>query len=206
MKTACPSFITLHSALCTSLQPYLLLHGLERFDAEAYVLVEFDAEFGDALAYVFAVDRARERLVTELLLDRRDLQVVEALRGPDERAGDEEAAQLVRGEESARELRVARDARVGRVAEDGADDALRVAAPAKDDRTLVRVLFGRGEHLVVEVVQQSDDAPLVNVLSCAAVVRGRGAHRGLDGEGVLAQALPLRVLAEQFPRFPARRH
>src|SRR5438270_9280355 len=124
MKTACPSFITLHSALCTSLQPYLLLHGLERLDAEAYVLVEFDAEFGDALPDVFAVDRAGERLVAELLLDRRDFEVVQTLRGPHERAGDEEAAQLVRAEEGAGELRVARHSRVGRVAHDGADDSV----------------------------------------------------------------------------------
>src|SRR5437588_7900438 len=147
MKTACPSFITLHSALCTSLQPYLLLHGLERFDAEAYVLVEFDAEFGDALAYVFAVDRSRESLVLELLLDRRDFEIVEALRRSDECAGDEEAAQFVGREQRARHLRVARDACVGRVPHDCADYSVGVAATAENVRALVGVRVHRGKHL-----------------------------------------------------------
>src|SRR5438270_11473025 len=160
-------------------QTYLLLRRLERLDAAAHVLFEFDAEFGDALAYVLAVDRAREVFILQLLLDGRDLHVVKALRRAHERAGDEEAAQLVRGEEGAGHRRVARHARVGRVAEDGADDAVGVAAPAKDDGTLEGVLFGRGEHLVVEVMQKPDDAPLVNVLAGAAVVRRGGAHRGL---------------------------
>src|ERR687886_2745772 len=102
------SLTTHHSSLITSFQPDSLLHGLEGFDDEAYVLVEFDAEFGDDLAYVFAVDGARERLVLELLLDRGDFEVVQALRRAHERAGDEEAAQLVRGEERARQRRVTR--------------------------------------------------------------------------------------------------
>src|SRR5215213_8236782 len=113
------SYPTRSSVLSTSPQPYLPLHGLERLDDEADVLVEIDAEFGDALPDVFAVDGARERLILQLLPDRRDFEVVEALRRAHQRAGDEEAAQLVGREERARHRRVARDARVGGVAHDG---------------------------------------------------------------------------------------
>src|SRR2546421_12581237 len=121
------SLCTLHFAFCTPAESDLLLDGLERVYTEAYVLVEFDAEFGDALSYVFAVDGAREGLVLELLLDRRDFEVVEALRRSDERAGDEEAAQLVGREQRARQLSVARDAGVGRVPHDRADYTVGVA-------------------------------------------------------------------------------
>ena len=51
-------------------------------------------------------------------------------------------------------------------------------------------------HLVVEVVEHAGDAPPLGVL---AVALGVGAHRGLDGPGVLAQAIALGELREERP-------
>ena len=53
-----------------------------------------------------------------------------------------------------------------------------------------------GIALVVEVVQQRDGAPVVFVLAELPRV---AAHRGLDAEHVLPQALALRVLGHQRP-------
>ena len=50
--------------------------------------------------------------------------------------------------------------------------------------------------LVVEVVEQRDDAPLLLVLAERARVAADG---GLDGERVLAQALALGPLGQQRP-------
>jgi len=57
-------------------------------------------------------------LVLELFLDRRDLEIREALRRPHQRARDEEAAQLVDREERLRHGCVARHAGIGGVAQD----------------------------------------------------------------------------------------
>ena len=51
-------------------------------------------------------------------------------------------------------------------------------------------------HLEVEVVEEADHRPALLV---PAVLAGVGAHGGLDGEGVLAEGLGLRVLAEDVP-------
>ena len=59
-----------------------------------------------------------------------------------------------------------------------------------------RVILGARPSLVVEVVQQRDDAPLV--LVCAELAR-IAADSGFDGKRVLQQALTLRVLGEQRP-------
>ena len=56
--------------------------------------------------------------------------------------------------------------------------------------------------LVVEVVQQARDAPQLLVLAEAA---GVGAHRGLDGQHVLAQRRRFRPLAEEGPGLRARK-
>src|SRR5690348_15064009 len=58
------------------------------------------------------------------------------------------------------------------------------------------MLVERRMALVVEVVQQGDVAPGVHVLP---EVRGVGAHRRLDREGVPQQRLVLRPLGEERP-------
>ena len=53
---------------------------------------------------------------------------------------------------------------------------------------------GVGKALIVEVVQQADDAPRLRVF---AELGGVGAHRRLDGQHVLAQRRRLGVLLHQ---------
>ena len=59
-----------------------------------------------------------------------------------------------------------------------------------------------GILLVVEVVDERDEAPRVFVLAPHPRV---AAHRGLDGQQMLAQALALHVLGHERPRALARR-
>jgi len=63
-----------------------------------------------------------------------------------------------------------------------------------------------GEHFVIEIVQQTDDSPLVGVDLYPAVARRAGTHRRLDRDGVLPQTLSLRVLAQQFPSILSVKH
>src|SRR4029077_11028662 len=58
-------------------------------------------------------------------------------------------------------------------------------------------------HLVVEIVEHPRDTPRGEI---GLVARGVRAHRGLDGEGVLAQATRLGELGEQLPRRLAGDH
>src|SRR2546421_7248155 len=71
----------------------------ERFDDEGDVGVEVHAELGGAAVDVVAVDRAGEALVLELLAHRGGLETGDDLAGPHERAGGDEAGQLVTGVE-----------------------------------------------------------------------------------------------------------
>ena len=57
-----------------------------------------------------------------------------------------------------------------------------------------------GIALVVEVVEQSGDRPLLLI---AVEALGETAHRGLHREAMLAQAVALRVLAQQGEGFLA---
>ena len=85
--------------------------------------------------------------------------------------------------------------------EDAIDHVLGVALVAQDRRAVLRVLVERGMDLVVEVVEQRDDAPALLVL---AELAGVGADRGLDGKGVAEQRLALRVARERLPGAVAR--
>src|SRR6266581_768185 len=77
-------------------------------------IVGGNAQLLRSLPHFVAVHAARERLVLELLLYRRDLEIAEAPGRPHQRARDQEAAQLVHREQRPRERRVARDARIAR--------------------------------------------------------------------------------------------
>src|SRR5512146_2335123 len=66
----------------------------ERGNDEGDVLVELDTELGRATVDVVAVDRARERLVLELLPDRRGLQTGDDASRPDEGDRVHEAGEL----------------------------------------------------------------------------------------------------------------
>src|SRR5437870_2395846 len=62
---------------------------------------------------------------------------------------------------------------------------------------------GARVHLIVEIVERARRPPRVRIL---AVLRRVGAHGGLDGAGVLAEAVALRELDEDRPRELARDH
>ncbi len=134
-------------------------------------------------------------------LHRIHFQIEDALRGANVGASGEKAGQLVAGEEGVLERGLAGDVAVVCVGEDGADDFLGVALLAKDFGAFGGVLFVRsvrfvGPALVVEVVEQSGDAPEFLV---RAVLAGIGADAGFHGQHVLAEALGLRVFAQELP-------
>ena len=78
----------------------------------------------------------------------------------------------------------------------------RVAEFRKNLRSSVRVVLGVGRALVVEVVEESDDAPHLGV---AAAFDGVGAHRRFHTEGVFDKARIVGVFGQQVPRLVPRR-
>ncbi len=82
------------------------------------------------------------------------------------------------------------------VREDGPRHPFRIAQRPQVLATLVGMVAQRRVPLVVEVVEQRDDAPLLFV---GALLPGIAAHRRLDGQRVLAQALALGPLGQQLP-------
>ena len=68
------------------------------------------------------------------------------------------------------------------------------------------MLIGRRKHLVIEIMQQADQSPFVYIgIGVAVTLRAR-AHRRLDRQRVLAQAVALGVLAQQLPSFVSTGH
>src|SRR3989442_6491418 len=175
----------------------------QRGDDERDVLIEIHAEFAGAAVDIIAVDRARERLVPELLPDRGRLQTADHASRPDERDGVHEAGELVAGVEGAIEARDARQAGVIRVRQDGVDDPLRDAPRQEDLGALQRMVRSARMHLVVEVVEYAGPTPRVQILVVPASVRAQG---GFDGAGVFAEAVAFRELGENRPRVVASNH
>src|SRR6185437_16262380 len=137
---------------------------------ERDVLVEWDAELLGTLADLVAVHAARKRLVLELLLDRRDLEVRKTLGWAHQRARDQKSAQLVYRKERLRHGRIARHARVGRVSQHRSEQRLGDALGAQQidapgGMALGGGVFLVGEFLVVEIVQQADEPPRLRILA-----------------------------------------
>src|SRR2546428_14100073 len=82
------------------------------------------------------------------------------------------------------------------MAEHGVNDVLGDAALAEDFGSFDRMFFGVRMHLEVEVVEEPDHRP---TLLISAILLGVVTHRGLDGQGVLAERFGLGVLAEDVP-------
>ena len=115
--------------------------------------------------------------------------------------GGDESGEFVAGEESFFHGRVAGDAAVLGVRHDGAADFVGVSALFQNFVAFVGMLFEAGPALVVEVVNESDDAPEIFVFGRAvAEFAGAGAHAGFDGQRVLAQAFGLGELGQELPR------
>src|ERR1700687_882627 len=170
-------------------------------DAEGDVLFERDAQLSGAFADVVAADAFGEGLVFHAALHGIYFQIEDAFRGANVGAGGEKASQFIAGEEGALEQGLARHIAVVCVREDGADDFLGVTTLAKDFGAFGGVVLFRSvgfvwPALVVEVVQQGGDAP---ELFIGDVLAGIGADAGFHGQHVLAEALGLRVFAQQLP-------
>ena len=111
--------------------------------------------------------------------------------GPDETAGDEEAREFVCSQKGLGEERVTGDPPDRVVGRDGVGDLVlpQLLEPGHDAG---RMLLG--PSLVVGIVQQSGDAPLLLVLP---VLASQGTHRDLDAPCVAQEALGRGHLMQQ---------
>ena len=153
-----------------------------------------------AAPHVLPVDLLRERLLLQPLQDRLDRDVGDLLRGTHERAGADEAGQLVGRQDRLLHRRLARNARVEGVAADRLDEVLGPGALPEDLHAAEDVVRLGGVLLVVEVVEEADEAPAFDLrLVRRAGGAGEVAHRGLHGEGVAAERLRSGELGQEGP-------
>src|SRR6185295_631478 len=68
------------------------------------------------------------------------------------------------------------------------------------------MLIGRRKHFVIEVMEQADKPPLVDISVRSTVTRRARTHRSLNRQRMLPQALAFGVLAQQLPGFCSTRH
>ena len=163
-------------------EPELVGARLHRRDHEGDVLVEVDAELLGALADLVTVDARSERGLLELLLDGLRRHPLDAGRA-DERAGGDEAGELIDREERLGHVGLARDAQEGGVPGDRVDELLGPAAlleqPQGGAGVAVLGVVEIREALVVEVVDQARHGPQLLVAAALARV---GDHRRLDAQ------------------------
>src|SRR5215210_939803 len=169
----------------------------EGCDDEVYMLVQVHADLLGAAEDVLPAYARGEGLLLHLLADALRSEALQTL-WPDESAGHDEAGEFVHGIEGLREQRLARHVEIVGVPFYRLQHVLRVAPAGEFPHADHGVLRGVGVLLVVHVVQQTRDPPLLLVF---AELAGVGPHGGLDGEHVLAQRVTLRPLAEQPPGF-----
>src|SRR6266481_6271707 len=119
------------------------------------------------------------------------------MRRPHQRARYQKATQLISRKQRLRHVSVARYAGVSGVSQDRSDDSIRIAATTQNVRAGKWMLIGRGKHLVIEVMQQPDQSPLVDISVGSAVTWCARAHRRLDRHRMLPQALAFGVFTQQ---------
>jgi len=151
---------------------------------------------------VVAIHGPAEGLVLELLRHRLRRQVEQALRRPDESHGNDEADHFVDGVDAAVEVAPALHTGVVGMPEHRVDDLLGDPASPQLRRADERVFLERRVAVVVEVVQQADDAPEVFI---AAHPTRIPPHAGFHRERMLDQVWCLGPLVEQDPGFFACR-
>src|SRR5579864_4623186 len=183
-------------------QTKLRCDAFERLDYDADVLLERYAQQFRAGRDVLAADRARERFVFHLLEHRRHIDLTDGARRPDERDRDHKAGQLVGCEQRLFHAALPRYAAVIGVREDGPAERLRQPAPAQqlDSHERVAGLLRR-VLLVIDVVQQADEAPSVLIF---AELPGVGAHDGLDRQHMFLQIDRARLSDQERPSLVSR--
>src|SRR5688500_4816299 len=164
------------------------------------VLVERYAQVVGSPFQRIAVDRLAERLVLQLLLDRLQLQILERAAGPHESAGEEESGQLVDRVQRLLHPGFPGHARIIGVAEDRATHLAGPALLVQDLDAHERVSVLALVLLVIEVVEEPDDAPHLHVFTELLRI---APHGRLYGHHVSAQAFAIRVLRHQAPRVVA---
>jgi hypothetical protein len=179
-----------------------------RADAEADVFLEWHAKLFRAFANIFAAHAFGEGFVFEAALHGVHLEIKDALRRANVRAGREEAGELVAGEKRVFEGRLPNDAGIIGVREDRANDFVGVAVLAQNFRAFrwmprIGNVFVVGPALVVEIVEQGGDAPKLFIGALFACI---GADAGFDRQHVLAEALRVGEFAQQLPGIVACRH
>ena len=93
------------------------------------------------------------------LSDRLHVNFGKRLAGLDQGNSGDESRKFVAGEERFLHRRIAGDAGVFRMRHDGAADFVGVAALLEDFVAFVGMFFGRGPALVIEIVNEADNAP-----------------------------------------------
>src|SRR5579864_4270791 len=158
--------------------------------------VERQANFLSALDQILSRHAPRKRLVLHPLHHGRRFEVEHALRRPDERGRRDEASHLVAREKRLLQASLPRDPGIVGVRQDRARHPVGVAHRRQDLDAAERVVFPIGVLLVVEVVHQRDEAPGLLIFTPLPRV---AAHRRLDREQVLPEALALDVLGDEGP-------
>src|SRR5437899_7884773 len=99
------------------------------------------------------------------------------MRAPRQRARYHKATQRISSKQRLRHVSVAWHAGVSGVSQDRLDDSIGIAATAQNVRARKWMLIGRRKHFVIEVMQQTDQSPLVDISVGSAVARCARAHR-----------------------------
>ncbi len=162
------------------------------------MLFKRDAEQLRAVGDILALDGAREAFVLHLLDRAPGFYLREGPAGLDQRAGGQEARELVAREEGAVEVAFRFHAGVVGVRENGVQHLLRPAVLAQVRDADKGVLGRRGMFFVVEVVQETGSG--VEVGDRFHI--GAGAFRLAAPVGFAAEGDAEGVLAQTFARGP----
>src|SRR5262249_27450777 len=175
-------------------------HG---FDAESDVFFKWDTEFFRAFDHVLPVYSPREGFVLHAILYRTCFQIQNAFRWTNVRARSDEARKFITRKKRFFERGIARHASVVRMGKNRANNFFRIAFLPQDLGAFRRMaavgcVLMIGPALVVKIVQEGGDAPVVFV---RASLESIGTDARFNGEHMFAQGIRLRVFTEQRPSF-----
>src|SRR6266403_371715 len=155
--------------------------GFKRGDHVGDDFVQRHAELFRAAHDLLSIDRAGEGFVLHLLFHRGEIDIVNAFRWPNERDGDDEAAQFVHRAKGFLQRRLRRNAGVIRVRQNRVANFFAPAVLAQPRYADEWMAFGCAPFqirmtLIIHVVQQTDRFPKIGIFSRPAK-RGEVLHR-----------------------------